>query len=57
MHEVLHIIGLCPDSFAHFDLIDFIVANYENLTYIKPKLIKSYVTKRRQSSLITQHKR
>jgi hypothetical protein len=35
MHEVLHIIGLCPDSFAHFDLIDLIVANYENLMYIK----------------------
>ena len=56
MHEVLHTIGLCPDSFAHFDLIDLIVANYENLTYIKPKSIKNYVIKRRQSNLITQHK-
>ncbi len=46
MHEVLHIIGLCPDSFAHFDLIDLIVANYENLMYIKTNrrwLIKNHI--------------
>ncbi len=50
MHEVLHIIGLCPDNFAHLDLMDIVVANYENLTYIKPKqTIKQYVTKRRWS--------
>lgn len=54
MHEVLHIIGLCPDSFAHFNLMDLIVANYENLTYIKPKqIINRYVTRRRQSSAIS----
>ena len=54
MHEILHVIGLCPDSFAHFDLMDVLVANYENLTYIKPKqIIKQYVTKRRQSSATT----
>jgi len=55
MHEVLHIIGLCPDSFAHIDLIDIIVANYENLVYVKPKLIKKYVTRRTQSIATTQH--
>ena len=22
MHEILHLIGLCPDSFAHPDLLD-----------------------------------
>ena len=39
MHEVLHVIGLCPDHFAHINLIDVIVANYESLTYLNPKLI------------------
>ena len=45
MHEVLHIIGLCPDSFAHIDLLDILVANFESLPYIKLKSIKSYVIK------------
>jgi hypothetical protein len=31
MHEILHIIGLCPDSFAHPDFLDFVVANYQNV--------------------------
>ena len=39
MHEILHIIGLCPDSFMHIDLIDIFVASYENLIYIKPKYL------------------
>ena len=43
MHEILHIIGICPDNFSHIDLIDIFVANYENLTHIKPKeIIKKY---------------
>ena len=25
IHELLHIIGLCPDSFGHLDLIDIYV--------------------------------
>ena len=37
MHEILHVIGLCPDSFTHIDLIDIFVANYENILYIKPR--------------------
>ena len=45
MHEILNIIGLCPDSFSHIDLIDIFVANYENLTYIKPKEIIKNVWK------------
>jgi hypothetical protein len=53
IHEIFHIIGLCPDSFAHPDLLDILVANYENLVYIKPNQIKNYVTKRRQSSATT----
>lgn len=45
MHELLHIVGLCPDSVSHVDLIDLIVANYESLSYIKLKQIKNYVIK------------
>ena len=56
MHEVLHVIGLCPDSFAHMDLLDILVANFESLQYIKPKLIKSYVIKRRSSSRVATNK-
>jgi len=39
MHEILHVIGLCPDHFAHINLIDIFVANYESLIHFKPKLI------------------
>jgi hypothetical protein len=28
MHEVLHIIGLCPDNLSHPDILDFILMNY-----------------------------
>lgn len=49
MHEILHIIGICPDSMSHLDLIDFTVANYQNITDIKIKTIIQYVTKRRSS--------
>ena len=28
MHEVLHLIGLCPDSTSHLDLLDLIFSNY-----------------------------
>ena len=34
MHEVLHIIGLCPDSMTHFDLLDLIVANNPIMGYV-----------------------
>jgi hypothetical protein len=30
MHELLHIIGLCPDSLAHIDLLDIFILNYQN---------------------------
>lgn len=56
MHEVLHVIGLCPDSFAHFDLLDLLVANFESFPYIKLKSIKSYVIKRRSSSRVATNK-
>lgn len=56
MHEVFHIIGLCPDSFAHIDLLDIIVANFESFPYIKLKSIKSYVIKRRSGSRVATNK-
>ena len=43
MHEVLHIIGLCPDSFAHMDLLDIIAANYQSLTETNLKIIKQQI--------------
>ena len=45
MHEVLHIIGLCPDSFTHPDLLDVIVANYESIISLKPKEIFKIIRK------------
>jgi hypothetical protein len=29
MHEILHIIGVCPDSLAHVDLLDIFISNYQ----------------------------
>lgn len=29
MQELLHIIGLCPDSISHVDVLDLIIANYQ----------------------------
>jgi hypothetical protein len=28
MNEILHIIGLCPDSLAHTDFLDIFILNY-----------------------------
>lgn len=53
MHELFHIIGLCPDSFAHIDLLDFFVANYNNILDINFNQIKNYVTKRRSNYTIS----
>lgn len=43
MHEILHIIGLCPDSFAHMDLLDIVMANYQSLTESNFKFIKKQI--------------
>ena len=55
MHELLHIIGLCPDSISHLDLFDIAVANYQDITDIKIKTIIQYVTKRRSSHRVTNN--
>ena len=53
MHELIHIVGLCPDSLAHYDLIDFLVANYHNFLDININQIKTYVTKRKPSHTVS----
>lgn len=56
MHEVLHIIGICPDNVSHLDLIDIAVGNYQYIADIKIKTIKSYVTERIRSRVTTSNK-
>lgn len=56
MHELLHIIGLCPDSISHLDMIDFAVASWGNMPYINYKNIKYYVTERITSRKSTSNK-
>jgi hypothetical protein len=34
MHEILHIIGICPDSLAHIDILDIFILNYQNSIYL-----------------------
>jgi hypothetical protein len=29
--EILHLLGLCPDTFAHIDLMDIVIANYNQI--------------------------
>jgi hypothetical protein len=53
MHELLHVIGFCPDSFAHIDLSDLIFANYQSIPYININTIKYYATKRFRSRKAT----
>jgi hypothetical protein len=45
MHEVLHFIGICPDSFSHTNLIEVVVTNYQTINDLINTNIKSYVTK------------
>lgn len=45
MHEVLHFIGLCPDSFSHTNLIETVITNYQTVIDLLNTNIKSYVTK------------
>lgn len=34
MEQFLHLIGLCPDSIGHFDIIDVVVCYYNELQQI-----------------------
>ena len=45
MHELLHIIGLCPDALSHPSVMDIAVASWQNIPYVNFKNIKLYVTK------------
>ncbi len=51
MHEILHIIGLCSDSFTHPDLIDIFIANYEGFISLKPKEIFKIIRKNKLNLL------
>lgn len=33
MSEIFHIVGLCPDSFAHWDLLDMFAATGADFYY------------------------
>ena len=43
MHEILHIIGLCPDSFSHTSVIEIAVTNYQTIHDLLSLNIKNYV--------------
>lgn len=45
MHEVLHIIGLCPDSFGHLTLIDIFINIYEYIPYGFKKTYQFFIGK------------
>jgi hypothetical protein len=32
--NLLHLIGICPDSFNHFNIVGFISTNYSELKHI-----------------------
>ena len=37
MHEILHFIGLCPDSLFHQDFLDIFILNYQEFINILNK--------------------
>ena len=41
MTEVLHIIGICPDHFAHNNLIEFCMANSSEFSWLYQKFCLS----------------
>ncbi len=43
MHEIFHIIGVCPDSLSHLDLLDLVMYNYNGfITVIKNIILFKY---------------
>ena len=28
---IFHVFGICPDSFSHIDLLDIVIANYQQI--------------------------
>lgn len=36
--EFLHIIGICPDSISHIDIVDIIMVNYNEIQIMISKL-------------------
>ncbi len=44
-HQILHIIGLCPDSMSHIDLIDIYLNSQNNLFQLLSNIIKYFKKK------------
>lgn len=40
MHEILHFIGLCPDSLSHIDLIDIFICHHNQFINIVNTILK-----------------
>ena len=40
METILHILGICPDSFSHVDILDIIVTNYNQIQLSIYKLLE-----------------
>lgn len=34
MHEFLHIVGICPDSLSHLDVLDLVMYNYNGFVSV-----------------------
>ena len=41
MIEFLHILGVCPDSLNHIDLIDIIITNYNQIQLLIYNLLNN----------------
>lgn len=40
MHEILHLIGLCPDNMSHFDITDIIFTNsFVDIWFLQKNII------------------
>lgn len=57
MHELLHFIGICPDSFAHIDLMDIVISNYQSVVHFFNTNIKSYAFKFKSSRRVATDQR
>jgi hypothetical protein len=43
--EIFHLLGLCPDSLSHIDLIDIFILNYNQIILILMQLKDVFVYK------------
>ena len=43
MHELFHIIGICPDTLTHPHLIGIFIVSYQNILSSNYRNIKQYI--------------